>query len=473
MELILLASFAAVLVWGAVFLRVAGLWGYILIMLIAGTVFGHPFFHLSVLTSDRALLGTCLLIYAAYRWLGIAEPKKWLWVDSLIACFIGIMILTTFASNWRLDGAAPVSRLLFFFLLPTCVYWLARQVQLTPLALRWMFGTFACLGLYLAVTAVAEKYELRWAVFPKYIADPNIQEFLGRARGPLLNPSANGVLLTLGLSCALMFYPMYGKLGRIGVIASLPIYLFGIYCTLTRCVWMGGAAALFGITWLTMPKRFRIPFAITILIGGVSFVAIKSESLSSFKRDKHVSVAEMRQSAQLRPMLAAFAWQIFQDRPLMGCGTGQYLTVVKDYLGERKIDLPLEKAKGYVQHNIFLSLLSENGLLGMLPFTALLLCWTWSAWQLSQSQELALEYRQTGLVFLGFMAGYLWNGMFQDVLIMSMISMYLFFMAGCIRNLAQTQLMTKPIVSARVTESVNSRADPQPAAQLGLQTGTT
>ncbi len=469
MELILLTCFMAILVWGAVFLRMAGLWGCLLLTLVVGTVFGHSFFHFSMFTSDRVLLGSCLLIYAAYRWLGLAEPKTWLSIDSVMLCFLIVMILSTFTSPWRLDNGAPVSKLLFFFILPICMYWLGRQVRLSPVGLRWMFGAFAILGIYLAVTSVAEKFELRWAVFPKYIADPNIQEFLGRGRGPLLNPSANGVLLTLGLSCALMFYPMYGKLGRIGVIASLPIYLLGIYCTLTRCVWMGGLAALSGITWLAMPKRFRIPFAIAIFSGGVSVVVLKSDSLSSFKRDKHVSVADMRQSAQLRPMLASFAFQIFQDRPLMGCGTGQYLTVVKDYLGDRKIDLPLQKAKQYVQHNIFLSLLSENGLLGMLPFSALLSCWTWWSWRLWKTKELALEYRQTGLVFLGFMAGYLWNGMFQDVLIMSMISMYLFFLAGCIRNLAQTQLMTKPVVSNQRITTVAARQYSRPSSSVVVE----
>jgi len=168
-------------------------------------------------------------------------------------------------------------------------------------------------------------------------------------------------------------------------------------------------------------------------------------------------------------MLASFALQIFQDRPLMGCGTGQYLTVVKDYLGERKIDLPLQKAKQYVQHNIFLSLLSENGLLGMLPFTALLTCWTWWSWRLWKTKELALEYRQTGLVFLGFMAGYLWNGMFQDVLIMSMISMYLFFLAGCIRNLAETQLMTNAVQSTQRTERLAPRQNRRPSSPIVAQ----
>lgn len=454
MELILLTGLLALLIWGAVYLRIAGLWGCILLTLIVGTVFGHSFFHLSMLTADRSMLGVCLIVYAAYRWFGIAEPKGWLSIDSIFLGFLLVMVLSTLTSDGRRDNAAPFSKLLFFFLIPAVMYWLARQIELTPLRIRWMFATFAGLGFYLAVTSVAEKFELRWAVFPRYISDPSIIEFLGRGRGPLLNPSGNGILLTLGLSCALMFYPMASKLARIAVISSIPVYLAGIYCTLTRCVWMGGLAALVGIACLAIPRRFRIPFAIAILFAGGFIVVAKSESFISFKRDKNVSVADMRQSAQLRPILAVTAWQMFQDRPLIGCGTGQYLSNVKDYLGERRIDLPLEKAKIYVQHNIFLALLVENGLLGMLPFAILLGYWTWWSWKLWQSKELSLEYRQMGLVFMGFLAGYLCNGMFQDVLIIPMMGMYLFFMGGCIRNLTHKHVMLRPAIAASRTSHV-------------------
>jgi O-antigen ligase len=239
-----------------------------------------------------------------------------------------------------------------------------------------------------------------------------------------------------------MFFQNFGLVGRLTVLSSIPVYLLGIYCTLTRCVWIGGAVALIGITWVSIPKRFRVPFAILILFGGSLLVAAKSESFVSFKRDKNVSVADMKQSAALRPILATFAWQMFLDRPLIGCGTGQYLENVRYYLGERNVDLPLGKAKSYVQHNVVLALIVENGLLGMLPF-AILLAWSsfW-AWRLWQSKQLALEYRQSGLVFLGFMAAYIANGMFHDLLIVPMVGSYLFFNIGYIRNLAGKHLLS-------------------------------
>jgi O-Antigen ligase len=441
MELLLFIACAALAVWGLAYLRWAGLWGYVLATLIAGTVFGHPFFHISAITSDRVLLVLCLVLLVVYRHLGLLERVAWHWIDSVVIWFISAMIVTTFMHDWRADGAAPASKLIFFYLLPVCMYWLGRRLEITPVRLRWMYATFACLGLYLAITAVFEKYGLGAVVFPRYIVDPKYAEFLGRGRGPLLNPTGNGVLLTLGLSCALMFFPGFGKIGRWAVASSIPVYLLGIYCTLTRCVWIGGAAALVGITWVATPKRFRIPFAIVLLFGGGLLVAMKSDSFVGFKRDKNVSVADMKQSAHLRPILAAFAWKMFQDYPITGCGTGQYLENVKYYMGERNVDLPLGKAKAYVQHNVFLALIAENGIFGMIPFAILLVWSTRYAWRLWRAEQIALEYRQAGLVFLGFMAAYIANGLFHDLLIVPMVGMYLFFHIGFIRNLAGKHIL--------------------------------
>jgi O-antigen ligase len=144
----------------------------------------------------------------------------------------------------------------------------------------------------------------------------------------------------------------------------------------------------------------------------------------------------MKESAQLRPILAVIAWKVFKDHPVLGCGMGQYRQVAKYHLTDRNIDMPLEKVRPYVQHNIFLALLTEAGLVGAALFTAIMAIWTRWAWKIWRCRDLVLEYRQLGLVFLGFLAGYLANGMFQDVLIIPMVNMYYFFLGGCIRNLA-------------------------------------
>jgi hypothetical protein len=466
MEILILVAVLAASAWGFVYLRWTGLWGIMLATMIVGTIFGHPFFNAGPVTLDRLMLGGCLAIYIAYRKLNKLQLKRWLAADSLFVAFIAMMLLTTFRGDWKADSGAPVTRLLFFYLLPVIAYWIGRQTELTPQRIRIFYAVFGVLGLYLSVTAFFEKFDLHGLVFPRYIVNPKFAEFFGRGRGPLLNPSGNGVLLIFGLACGLMAMAYYRKWGRTLVASTVPVHLLGIYCTMTRCVWMGGAAVLGGLMYVCLPKNYRIPFLIAATMSVGLVIAAKSESLKSFKRDKNVSEKYMRQSAELRPLLAMFAWKIFEEHPVFGCGTAQYRKQALEYLNERDVDMQLVMAKGYVQHNIFLAILTENGLISLVPYVGLLALWSYWALRLWLRRNLAIEHRQFGLVFLSFMMGYITIGMFQDVLIMPMITMYLFLLGGCLRNLCEVHLFypNATVERRRASDHVPRRvADTRPA----------
>ena len=436
MELFVLLGIPALLAWCVVYLRFAGIIGCLVATLLAGTVVGHPFFHVSVITFDRLLLGATVALFVGYQIRGWNQPRIGSPADLLFAFFTFALILTTVVVPYSDDRAGQFSKLIFFFLLPAVMYAVGSQVALTPKQLRWMYVTFAVFGIYLALTAVAEKLGWKWAVFPMYIADPKFAEFLGRGRGPLLNPAANGILLTLSLCCGIMPLLWYRGVRQLSVMATVPIYLIGIFCTMTRSVWLGCAVALVGIYIAFAPKRWRFAMAMAVLGCSSLAVLVDVKDLLTFKRDQNVTVEQMSESASLRPILATVAWKMFQDRPLLGCGTGQYLATAKHYLFDRSTNLPLEKVRPYVQHNMFLAMLVENGLITLIPFCFLLVFWTHWSWQLWTSSQLAIEYRQLGLVSLGLLSTYIVNGLFHDVLIFPMINMYMFFIAGSVRNCA-------------------------------------
>ncbi len=444
LELLLLLGIPALVVWGIVFVRFAGIAGCLVAVLLAGTVVGHPFFHISAITFDRLILGGCIALFLGFQIRGWNQPRKWVAADLLFGFFIFAMILTTVVHRSADDAVGPYSKLIFFFLLPAIMYVIGGQVTLSGNQLKALYCAFAALGVYLALTAVAEKLSLQWAIFPKYIADPAYEEFLGRGRGPLLNPAANGILMTLALVCGLMPVLWCSGIQRVAVIATIPIYLVGIACTMTRSVWLGCLAVIVGIAVVIIPRRWRLPMAMTVLgLASMAWLFDAQSMLSSFKRDRNVSVEQMRESASLRPILAMVAWKMFQDHPLLGCGTDQYLSKSKAYLSDRNTKLPLEKARPYVQHNMFLAMLVENGLIAVIPFCLLMGIWSFWSWKLWREQSLSLEYRQLGVASLSLLISYAINGMFHDVLIFPMINMYLFFMAGMTRNCA-THLVPGP-----------------------------
>ena len=433
--IILIAGIVGV-VWAAVLLRHGDLISGCLAVLLAGSVFGHSFYHVSIITADRLLIGGLIVAYIVYRQMGLADSKPLGKGDIAFLAFSGVLALNTLAHNWRLDGAQPAALLLFFYLLPVAVYWIARQSRLDERAVWSVFGFLSIFAIYLAVTGFAETQKMWSLVFPKYIASSSYQEFLGRGRGPFLNPIGNGFYLSAGLFGAVQWWPHLNRLGRGLLIGIAAVIFAGIYFTLTRSVWLGAGVGLLLIIWLAIPRSWRLPVVAAMVLAGAPVLALKWNKLNSFKRDAHVSQHDMEQSAKLRPILATVAWKIFQDYPLFGCGFGQYKEVDVNYLDDRDGDLPLELARPYVQHNVFLALLTQTGLVGLGLWLMTLGLWARNAWRLWTSKQAPLWARQHGLVLLALLLAYGVNGMFHDIGIITMLNMLLFLVAGVSQGLA-------------------------------------
>ena len=426
------------LVWGVVLIRRAGLVTAALLTLLAGICCGSEFFSMGALTIDRVLLVAICAVYVVMSQLRLTEPKPISWADVWLFAFMATVILSTFTHDWRWQKNLPLSRLVFYYASPCLMYWIARQSRLSQRTLRNVYLCVGAFGLYLAVTAIFEMKEFYGLVFPRYIASREYLEFLGRGRGPLLNPSGNGILLCLGLYGLLMAWPRFGKLGRLGLMAAYLVFAAGIYATLTRCVWLGAAAGTLLVAHETFSVRLKKVAVFVSVLTVIVIVPANWDRLVAFKRDKNVSVHDMKDSARLRPLLALVAWNVFCDKPLAGVGYGQYTHYNKYYVNNSSSNAPLVKVRDYHQHNIFLSLLTETGACGMALFVTVLACWAVYAGRLWRSTE-PLEIRQLGLLFLTLFAAYLSNGMFQDVTIVPMVHMTLFFFAGL--TVGQYQLM--------------------------------
>ena len=422
------------LVWGALVLLRGGLVAGCLLLLLAGTCFGFPFFSLPTgaipLTADRFLWLVMLGQYVVWRRYGWADPKPLVAGDYLLGAFVAVLMASTFTHDWKAHNAQPVSRLVFYYLMPLGIYWVARQAVWTERSVRVVYGFLAVIGLYLALTAVAEARQFTGLVFPTYIASPEHREFFGRARGPMLNPAGLGVFLGVGLCALTMAWPRLNRGGQLGLIGLIGVVAAGVYSTYTRSCWMGALAALAVVAGLALPRSWRAALLTSGLIVGTLVVVAQWESLLAFKRDKELSAQETADSAALRPILATVAWHMFLDRPIFGHGFAQYYDEKNAYLSDRSGDLPLEKVRRYIQHNVLLAHLTETGLVGMLLFAAVVVSWIRAAWRLWRDQSLPAWSRQQGLFFLGSFAAYFPNAMFHDVSLIPMVNMLLFFLAG-------------------------------------------
>jgi len=448
MEAIAVIVGAVALVWGGVVLSRGGLLAGCLGVLLAGCCFGYPFYHLATkpipLTVDRVLWLVLLAQYGLWRKFGWADPKPMGTPDLVLGLFLVALGLSTFSHDWQAHNAAPVSRLVFFYVMPLGVYWTARQSRISERAAKGLLVCLTLFGVYLAVTAVAEVADVPGLVFPPYVMSPEYPEFLGRARGPLLSPIGNGILLGTCLAAGMLFWAGLGRWGRAAMVPVLLLIAGGALLTLTRSVWMGVALGAMTVVALAAPAAWRRLILTAAVFAMVVLAATQWERLSSFKRDRAISAEEMAESARLRPILATVAWKMFLDRPLWGCGFGHYVDASRPYYSDRTTDLPLEKARPFVQHNVLLALLTETGLIGMGLFAAVLALWAREAWRLWRSPQVAPGVRAPALVFLAFAANYLVNGMLHDVAIIPMVNMVLFFLAGTTVGLASGRHAIRP-----------------------------
>lgn len=410
-----------------------------LIVLITGSVLSSEFFSLPAgpipITIDRLLLLGMMALFGMLLFVGREELRPLNRADVIILALVTFITFSAFSHDWKFQRNLPVSRLLFFNLMPIALYWVLRTSRLQVADLKFIAVALSLFGVYLALTAMAEVRDLSAFVFPRYIMNSETVEFLGRGRGPFLNPVSNGIFQTTCFCCVLMWWPRANIPGRFLAIAIVLLIAVGVYSTLTRSVWLGLVVACGLFVW--MPSSRQAKGAMIIFATIISIVAFPliSEKLVSFKRDKEVSQHEMGKSAQLRPLFAIVAWNMFKDQPMTGVGFGQYSRAKDPYLQDPHSGKPLLLTKSLIQHNVFLAYLTESGLIGLSLLLIMLLQMARVSWLVWKDPSVDLWARQFGLLALMLLAVYSINGMFHDVSIIPIQHMLLFFIFGLTNNI--------------------------------------
>ncbi len=445
----------AALLWAIVVFRRAGLATGCLCVLAAGICLGPSFFHGSLgpvqISLDRLLWLALIAYYPLARTTGASVRRPLDRADLVLGAFYVAVVASVLAFDFRHAQGRPLSQLLFYHLLPLGTYFVARHAVYTQRTILGLLISLTVFGIYLAITAIAETHEFSWLVFPPYIAATDNLEFLGRARGPVLNPSGMGILLGLCLGGTVLLWPNSERRGRLFLVATSVLILAGVYFTMTRTAWLGAGLGLLAIGSLAMPRHWRLPaMATCVLVAGL-IGATRWESILAFQRDKTQTAADTADSVKLRPILAVVALKMFADRPLTGCGFGHYPEAQAQYLSQRPWGLPLEKAGPYTQHNVLLNYLAELGLIGTGLFVMVLVLWIVDAWRLWNDRSGPLWIRQYALLFLAFFINYFVNGMFHDVTLIPMINMLLYFLAGALVAMHQDQQLRIRNAGAHLT----------------------
>ncbi|GAB5405960.1 MAG: O-antigen ligase family protein [Aureliella sp.] len=437
-------------------------------VLIAGIIFGPQFYSFSLgigMSIDRLLLmlgcGLCGLRILQGE-AKLPRPRK---VDLLLAGFCIWIFVSTLGASVPAGAEPARSRWMTFILMPVVLYFLARCSVIRSSDCKHLVTALIGLGVYLGLTGMCEVSGLHAVVFPRYIVDPNNWEFLGRARGPILNPTGNGTVLTAAFAAALARVVHSKQLEQVGYLAAAGIIGVGIVATLTRSVWLGGFLVVATYGWIYF-RRFLPAVGLLGAAAVIGLSAMASQiDIMNIKRDKHLSAADAKKSVELRPVLAMVAWEMFKDRPLRGHGYGGYFESSPTYLAKRTQEASFEMVRPYMQHNVILSLLVDSGLIAVGLFLSWTLLTCLTAYRLARLRSATDDQRIIGLVVLGTMVPYYMNGMFHDVSVIPMLNAVLFFLSGLCTTVAAEKLPSVTPVLA-VDPNAEPRTSPQLAAPL-------
>jgi O-antigen ligase len=414
-----------------------------LLVVLVGVIWGHPFFNIDVgpvpLTIDRLMWLWLMLAVVVLWFLGRWQPRPLDRTDLLVAGFVVVVIVSTLTHNWRFQDNLPLARLVFFNLMPVGLYVAVRHCRIETGHLMVFYVVLALFGGWLGLTAIFEQRELHALVFPRFILDPQYPEFVGRARGPFLNPVACGIYLGICLAAMAACWPRAHPLARVFLALGMLICLTASFLTLTRSVWLSCFVCVAVMAWFPAPRPVRGALVVTGTLLIVMACLVFADRFNRFQRDKDVSAAAMAESAKLRPMLAHVALRMVRDKPLFGHGFGQYMEARKPYHFDDTAGLPLSRVLPYTQHNVFLAYLTETGMLGGGLLLLLLMILTFESWQLWKARGLPLPERQFGFLGLTVAAGYFINGMFHDVSIIPHVNSILFLTLGIADNLCITR----------------------------------
>jgi O-antigen ligase len=456
MEFLYAVAAVCLLVWTGVLLLRGGPLAGCLLFIAAATCFNADFLSVNAgtlrLTIDRVLWCVVMLLFLVWTRRGWTDPKPLRAADRAVLAFIGYLVARVLLTDPHGAGLTPLLNLVLEYVMPLGVYWVVRDSRIDSPQNRMILACLAAFGVYLAVTVVAERFEVYALVYPRYIIaslDDKTAEFVGRGRGPLLHPIVTGIQLATCFSAALLLAPRLGRWGRLGLPLIVVGFAAAFYSTMTRSVWIGGGLSLAVIAGLSMPSRCRAPLlAVAVLLAGMS-AAANWDDIVAFKRDKNLTARETADSVTLRPVMARVAWLMVLDRPLWGCGFDQYPAEHKNYLSDRSTELVLEKCRRYGPHNLLFAIVTETGLVGLVLFLIVLGLWAHDAWRLWRDVDSPLWVRQQGLFFLAVLSAYMVNGMFHQIAMIPMSNILLFFAAGMNASLECGHLLPLSLAAER------------------------
>ncbi len=435
MEVILAILVLAAAVWGFVYAWRGSLLVGCTATLLVGYVLSHNFWRLELgpitLTAGRVFIAGLVMVML-WRWRqGLIKFRPLVGADWLAVLFVGYVTLrfvtTSYPENVP-QSVSPLWRLIECFWVPLALYLVTRTVEFGERPWKTLLFALGGMGVFLAVTGIGEVTAQWWAVFPRFIADPELGAHFGRARGPALNSVSLGIFLSVCFWACWFLWSRVNRPTRLALVAAMGLMGLALLFTYTRSSWLALALTLALVPFLHFPRSWRPVLFGGVAIAGLLGVVMMGDKLINMNRQD--SNGSASHSVYQRQTFLVVSMRMFADDPLVGCGFQRFFDKKLPYLADRSQQLELESIRHLDHHNTFLSILTETGLIGLSLFVALLVAWGRTAWQMFRDANCPEWLRAHGLLSLAILIVYVTNGVFHDLSLLPNEQWLLFFVAG-------------------------------------------
>jgi exopolysaccharide production protein ExoQ len=330
-----------------------------------------------------------LSLYALIAFLNVVPNVggSFLSFDKVAGALLALSWLASVARSRGVRNAFITSHPYFAVVLGFFLLWVVLSLTwsefpslgLEP-ASRYVLNAFLFLIVF---TAVRERRHVVWLV-GAFVASSTLAGGYGlivpsageRLGGTIGEPNQLAAVLVAGVVLAAALAGVVrGPLLRIALMGASALCLTATFLTLSRAGLIALICAM--LAAIVVAGKWRVP--------AIAFATLALSSLFVFfaffatpeQRDRVTQI----NGGSGRSDIWKVGWRMVQANPIKGVGTGQFQSSSKHYLIEagaiQRSDLIIDQPK--VAHNIYLQELSELGVIGLIPFLAILVFPLWCA----------------------------------------------------------------------------------------------
>ena len=286
------------------------------------------------------------------------------WPEIAIGLYVFLTIFTIFYTN-----PDPLQTFYHFydrFISPACLYLIIRFSSPGEKILRWLVPVTLFITLSQFTIGL-----LSW-VAPDLLPSAWLGYAGVRTTGSLNSVSVySTTLIFCGLYLLNTAFTSRIRIQRMILFFAVLLTVYSIFISYSRASWLAGLIALFGLMHLYPRFMIRaglisIPF---FLIIGSTLLVRELDTAT-----ERLTSPQAAYSALSRLPVFMAAYRMFEARPILGWGYGNFERYDRQFQ-TRVGDLVNPDEKDHSLHNVYLTILAEQGLVGITLFFTPLVWW--------------------------------------------------------------------------------------------------